>query len=637
MNPFGVEDFSKAYKFPRLSTKWPNQDMVPKWLGGENHSVQRGIYNTVSGFTGPALAGGVVGAGLVGADQAKKKKLVSRSREAARERARRKIVKSYPFGGGPEMARPISELNPEDRAKLRGALWKKKGHVPYAAPKKQKALPPLDQRGRKVRATGTKDPKGAYRLQRKTTRANSADARVKEAANRAAAAERKLAASSKAVERPNIRHAQVSSLATKPMAIAGGAEWLRRRNKARREGKRVVGGPAVDMAIGTGIGATTGDLGMIAGGWSAKRSIERYRHKQMGYTKTDKKTGVKTRVKGKLEVENPKKWKEANAEWGRFQQREGFKQFGENHPGDRVDATKPSVQRDLVSRYPLKFPGGRAQRLLGIKNRNSVGFIVPVAGAAIAGSTALHQAKKNNKKRAAIGKAMSKDKKDLERSRKVQGALSLGGASIGLAALGTKGGSLVARKTAKTTFGAKPLYAKLNDTSIGLTTLGAGVGGASGIHFYRLMNKENKVHKADERYEYRKAEKAAYEAGRYVPLGADDVVQPGPPAREKPAIKILPKSGGMQVEARRQKRMKAEQYGVVGAAGALAGGAAGQVRPKAIKDAVKGKTVLRSLKNKNVKVAGGLALGAGAAGAAAAGVGHMRNKQGKAYTDWWDG
>lgn len=613
-----------------ISTHWPPVGLVPKPLRGPSHSWQRGVLNSVTGFTGPALGAGAAmgGVEIYNHNKPKSKQIkLLPTPEAAKRRAKRKIAKAYPFGPGEAI--PANKLSPDQRAKYREGLKRRAGAVPYAPPRKQKALAPIPDRGRKVKQTKVKDPKGAYRLQRKQERSTKYAVAQEQAALRSAAVERKAVPPAALEKRPFIRHAQISSMATKPAIMAAGAGYLKSRNDKRKRGEKPVGGRAVDAAVGAGVGATTTDLGMIAGGWSTKRLAQRHRNKAMGYTD---KSGV--RHEGKW---SPKRRKAANDAWEGHKKKWGFKQLAENNPGDKVDATSGPVQQKIMRTYPKQLPAWKTQRALAWKNHTAVGPAVGLAGALGGGYLAL---KASQKKKESVGKALSQDKKDLERSRKVQGALSLGGASIGLAALGTKGGSIAARKLVKPVIAGpakKPLSTKLNEASIGLTTLGAGVGGASGIHFYRLMAKENKVHKADEAYEYRKREKAAYEAGRYVPLGADDVVQPGPPAREKPAMKILPKSGGINVENRRQKRMKAEQYGAVGAAGALAGAAAGQVRPKAIKSAVKGKTVLRSLKSKNAKVAGGLALGAGAAGATAAGIGQMRNKQGKAYTDWWDG
>ena len=84
--------------------------------------------------------------------------------------------------------------------------------------------------------------------------------------------------------------------------------------------------------------------------------------------------------------------------------------------------------------------------------------------------------------------ADKKTKEQLRRSRKTQGALSLGTAGLGLTALGTKGFSEGAKRVTRL----KPLVKPTNEASIALTTVGAGLGGASGIHFYRQMKLENK-------------------------------------------------------------------------------------------------------------------------------------------------
>jgi hypothetical protein len=588
--------------------------------------------NSVTGFTGPALGAGAAMGGVElynkNKPKAKKIKLVP-TPEAARKRAYNKVAKAYPFGPG--QAVPASDLTPEQRAKYGQGLRRRSGAVPWAPPKKQKPKGPLETRGRKVKATGVKDPKGKYRLERKQARANKALESAKQAEARAAAATRKVATAPKLEKRPFIRNAQVSSMMTKPMIAAGGVGYLKGRNEKRARGEKVRGGRVVDAAVGAGVGATTTDFGMIAGGWSTKRLAQRHRNKALGYTDSK---GVKHEPKW-----SPKRVEASNAAWEGHKKKWGFKQLGENMPGDKVDATSGPVQQKIMRNYPKGMPAWKTQRALAWKNHTAVGPAVGLAGAIGGGYLALKAAQNKQK----VSKATAEDRKRLERSRKVQGAMSLTGATIGLTALGTKGGAIAARKMIRPTAGIgpvkKPMYMKLNEASVGLTTLGAGVGGASGVHFYGLMRNENKVHKADEMYEHRKREAEAYAAGRYVPLGDDDVKQPGPPAKPKPALKILPKSGGMNVEARRKNRMQTEEAIAGGATGGLAGSAAAQIRPKAIYRAAKSKTLLSTAKNsKTVKAGAGLAAGAAAMGAATAGIHRARTKgQGREYTDWWDG
>lgn len=260
---------------------------------------------------------------------------------------------------------------------------------------------------------------------------------------------------------------------------------------------------------------------------------------------------------------------------------------------------------------------------------------------------------------------------DLARQKRVQAALSLGGASLGLAALGTKGvatGTRSALKRAPQAAKRLRLTPKVADkadkASLGLVTTASGVGGASGIHFARLQQaeakKEDKVAKRD--------------------INGKD--QPR-------KVKFLPKASGLDPEKRRQQRMKAEQYGLAAGSG-VAGGAAAAYGADAVYNARTSRAATRraaSLKRKSSnkvnaamsmnqagmktdaarasrgaldytkaarrsegvartfklaskargKQAGKAAAVAGALGAASYGVKRMRNKQGRAYTDWWDG
>jgi hypothetical protein len=85
---------------------------------------------------------------------------------------------------------------------------------------------------------------------------------------------------------------------------------------------------------------------------------------------------------------------------------------------------------------------------------------------------------------------------EVKHKRAVQGALSITGASLGLAALGTKGGAVALRKYPKV-MKIKP--EKLDSASLGLMTTGAGVGGLSGYHYAALQRAENKSQKKMER------------------------------------------------------------------------------------------------------------------------------------------
>jgi hypothetical protein len=94
----------------------------------------------------------------------------------------------------------------------------------------------------------------------------------------------------------------------------------------------------------------------------------------------------------------------------------------------------------------------------------------------------------------------------LAHQKDVQGALSLTGATLGLGALGSKGASLAIDHAAKKPLGAHakprmvltPKVARaLDKGSIGLVTLGAGVGGISGYNFAAIQRAEAKRERAD--------------------------------------------------------------------------------------------------------------------------------------------
>jgi hypothetical protein len=176
--------------------------------------------------------------------------------------------------------------------------------------------------------------------------------------------------------------------------------------------------------------------------------------------------------------------------------------------------------------------------------------------------------------------------------------------------------------------------------AVGIPAL-AGVGMGTAIaHEKRTSMK--KVSKADERADYWKSEKEARESGRFAPIESDFT----PRSRQialKPVKRQFPTAGGINPENRRQQRMKIEQYGAMGGAGALMGAAAGTSHPRkavaAIK-AAKGKKGAVKLAYRAVprtRTTAGLAAGAAALGGASAGVGMMRRRQGRPYTDWWDG
>lgn len=96
---------------------------------------------------------------------------------------------------------------------------------------------------------------------------------------------------------------------------------------------------------------------------------------------------------------------------------------------------------------------------------------------------------------------------EVKHKRAVQGALSIGTATIGLAALGSKGASMALKKYPKALkaisgkSAPKPIRSiarrvtpeSANQASLTLTTTGAGLGGLSGYHFAALQQAENKA------------------------------------------------------------------------------------------------------------------------------------------------
>jgi hypothetical protein len=92
---------------------------------------------------------------------------------------------------------------------------------------------------------------------------------------------------------------------------------------------------------------------------------------------------------------------------------------------------------------------------------------------------------------------------DVQHKRAVQGALSIGTATLGIAALGSKAGAVALKKYPKALKGIKHVPKSvtkikpktLNNASLTLTTGGAGLGGMSGYHFAALQRSENKAQK----------------------------------------------------------------------------------------------------------------------------------------------
>lgn len=306
---------------------------------------------------------------------------------------------------------------------------------------------------------------------------------------------------------------------------------------------------------------------------------------------------------------------------------------------------------------------------------------------------------------------------DLAHKKRIQAGLSLAGAGLGLAALGTKGGAVATRQTLKRVpevarrLKLTPKVAeKADKTSLGLVTTASGLGGASGIHFAALQReeakKEDRVAKnafgvskaeqygADRRSFVKREKEQPYLGGRFDEANASQLARPVPqrhlklvgPAARPPARK----PGGFDPESRRQTRMKAEEAGLGGAAAVTAGSTGTKVyrtalASRAVKDSStrtlrlarkrdanalaawthngatpqnkqmaahhakkalgyakaaqrsEGKTLAyRALRRQHGRGAVVSAATTGALVAGAAGVHHMRQHQGKKYTDWWD-
>lgn len=190
--------------------------------------------------------------------------------------------------------------------------------------------------------------------------------------------------------------------------------------------------------------------------------------------------------------------------------------------------------------------------------------------------------------------------KDLAHDKRVQAGLSMTTATLGLSALGTKGGAVAARQIlrrapkAAQTLRLTPKGTEMADkTSLGLVTGASGIGGASGYHYASLQRKEAKkeetskswdmkVKAADDRravVEGRKAHQAGLAAGRFHLVGQDpdpDFNRPSPLQRHLKAVPrpVAPPRrtsyGGIKLEDRRQRRMKGEQWGAAGVAGSSA-------------------------------------------------------------------
>jgi hypothetical protein len=171
---------------------------------------------------------------------------------------------------------------------------------------------------------------------------------------------------------------------------------------------------------------------------------------------------------------------------------------------------------DAYRHLPDEIPAAKMRRAMAYTHAGASGVAlttIPVAaGAAIGVRTSRqHQRKKaarlrrKEQRKAALSKKRD-TYEEVKHKRAVQGALSIGTATLGLAALGSKGGAVALKKypnALKSVHEApkqvRRLKAKtLNDASLTLTTGGAGLGGMSGYHFAALQRAENKAERERE-------------------------------------------------------------------------------------------------------------------------------------------
>lgn len=274
------------------------------------------------------------------------------------------------------------------------------------------------------------------------------------------------------------------------------------------------------------------------------------------------------------------------------------------------------------------------------------------------------------------------------------------GATLGLGALATKGGAIAARRMAKPSgkHAAAPkinpaLARRLDKGSLGLITLGAGLGGIGGYNFASIQHQEAKRERETvkksafgvvEKFKSQGDRDSYYD--RQNKIKSPELGEPDPddwkrePARPQADMKkvvkpkrINIKAGGIDPERRRLKRLGRYESAAAGGAVATGAGAAtmaAAVGPARVQQAadrygrkalkqgnapraarayrlsvkaakVGGKTpqVLGHLRKipHGGKITAGLAAGSAALTGTAMGVRQYRKKNGRSYTDWWDG
>jgi hypothetical protein len=278
----------------------------------------------------------------------------------------RRVEKSFTYDskGRPNGATPVSQMSVDQRGSLREQVER------MARTRKEKGakfpgLKPLVERGVRAQrpATSRAEQSAKYRATRIERRHGEA---LAENASR----------STNALKRRSlVSGSQLGKWGTGLAIAGGGAAML----AARSNDKDRSGGRAADAVIAAGAGLGAREAVMGAGGWATKRSIERYRERKL---------------------RNPEAKAAYNRDWKAFQEREGFKQFGVKHPGDRIDMTNHDTQVRVGRRYPTSIPGGRAARALAFKNSRQVSWGSKVAVPLTAASLML------SGKRDDVGKAL---------------------------------------------------------------------------------------------------------------------------------------------------------------------------------------------------------------------------------------
>jgi len=255
-----------------------------------------------------------------------------------------------------------------------GGLLARKKHQESQQPVRKDEMTPEQRKAAKQAAWEAKqaaqNTPEAIARRKAAQEAGAAEARrAEQAAQKQSTAAANTAAAEAKIKRRTFRpsNSQAAKWGT-GIALAGaGLAALKVRGDKRERREEPKGGRKADAAIGAVAALGARDAAMGASGWGAKRGIEAYRERKL------RDPEVKARY---------------NQDWRTFQEKEGFKQFGQKHPGDKIDMTNHRNQVKVGMRYPTSIPGGRAARALAFKNSApvSIGTRVgaPVVGALLA-------------------------------------------------------------------------------------------------------------------------------------------------------------------------------------------------------------------------------------------------------------